>query len=149
MEENGVKSAVINLGGNILCVGGLPGGRPFKIGLQKPYATHTETVAALKITGMSVVSSGVYERHFIQDGINYHHILDPRTGYPYENGLVQVSIISPRSIDGDGLSTTCFALGLEKGRELIESMEGIYGVFITQDGGLHYTDGAEDFLYNE
>ncbi len=149
LEENGVKSAVINLGGNILCVGGLPGGRPFKIGLQKPYATHTETVAALKITGMSVVSSGVYERHFIQDGINYHHILDPRTGYPYENGLVQVSIISPRSIDGDGLSTTCFALGLEKGRELIESMEGIYGVFITQDGGLHYTDGAEDFLYNE
>ena len=81
--------------------------------------------------------------------VNYHHILDPRTGYPYENGLVQVSIISPRSIDGDGLSTTCFALGLEKGRELIESMEGIYGVFITQDGGLHYTDGAEDFLYNE
>ena len=149
LEENGVKSAVINLGGNILCVGGLPGGRPFKIGLQKPYATHTETVAALKITGMSVVSSGVYERHFIQDGINYHHILDPRTGYPYENGLVQVSIISPRSIDGDGLSTTCFALGLEKGRELIESMEGIYGVFITQDGGLHYTDGAEHFLYNE
>ena len=58
LEENGVKSAVINLGGNILCVGGLPGGRPFKIGLQKPYATHTETVAALKITGMSVVSSG-------------------------------------------------------------------------------------------
>lgn len=147
LEENGVKSAIINLGGNVLCVGGLPDGKPFKIGLQKPYATHTETVAALKITGMSVVSSGVYERHFVQNGVNYHHILNPRTGYPYENGLVQVSIISPLSVDGDGLSTTCFALGLQKGMKLLESMDGIYGVFLTDDGTLHYTDGAQNFLY--
>lgn len=148
LEEKGVESAVINLGGNVLCVGGLPDGKPFKIGLQKPYATHTETVAALKITGMSVVSSGVYERHFVQDGVNYHHILNPRTGYPYENGLVQVSIISPKSVDGDGLSTACFALGLEKGMKLIESMDGIYGIFLTEDGKLHYTAGAQDFLSN-
>lgn len=146
LEEKGVKSAIINLGGNVLCVGGRPDGKPFKIGLQKPYATHTETVAALNITGMSVVSSGVYERHFVQDGVNYHHILNPRTGYPYENGLVQVSIISPESVDGDGLSTSCFALGLDKGMKLIESMKGIYGIFLTDDGKLHYTTGAEDFL---
>ena len=87
LEENGVKSAVINLGGNVLCVGKRPDGAPFKIGLQRPYATHTETVAALKIDDMSVVSSGVYERHFVENGVNYHHILDPATGYPYENGL--------------------------------------------------------------
>ena len=146
LESEGVGSAVINLGGNILCVGGRPDGKPFKIGLQKPYATHTETVASLEITGMSVVSSGVYERHFIKDGVNYHHILNPSTGYPYENGLEQVSIISSESVDGDGLSTTCFALGLEKGMALIESMDGIYGVFITNDGELHYTCGARDFL---
>lgn len=146
LQSEGVGSAVINLGGNVLCVGGRPDGKPFKIGLQKPYATHTETVAALEITGMSVVSSGVYERHFIQDGVNYHHILNPATGYPYENGLEQVSIISPKSVDGDGLSTTCFALGLERGMELIESMDDIYGVFITDDGELHYTKGARDFL---
>lgn len=69
-------------------------------------ADRTETVAALDINDLSVVSSGVYERHFIQDGVNYHHILDPRTGYPYENGLIQVTIISKESVDGDGLSTT-------------------------------------------
>lgn len=147
LEENGVKSAVINLGGNVLCVGKRPDGSPFKIGLQRPYATHTETVAALKIDDMSVVSSGVYERHFVENGVNYHHILDPATGYPYENGLTQVSIISPRSVDGDGLSTTCFALGLEEGTRLIESMDQIYGIFLTEDGELHYTRGAEDFLY--
>lgn len=147
LEKNGIKSAIINLGGNILCVGGLPDGKPFKIGLQKPYATHSETVAALKINGMSVVSSGVYERHFVEDGVNYHHILNPGTGYPYENGLVQVSIISPLSVDGDGLSTACFALGLDQGMKLIESMNGIYGVFLTEDGKLHYTKGAQDFLY--
>lgn len=147
LEDKGVKSAVINLGGNVLCVGERPDGQPFKIGLQKPYATHTETVATLKIVDMSVVSSGVYERHFVEDGVNYHHILDPRTGYPYENGLVQVSIISPMSVDGDGLSTTCFALGLEDGTRLIESMDQIYGIFLTEDGQLHFTEGAEDFLY--
>lgn len=72
-------------------------------------------MAALNIRDMSVVSSGVYERHFVKDGVNYHHILNPRTGFPYENGLVQVSIISKESVDGDGLSTTCFALGLDRG----------------------------------
>ena len=147
LEDKGVESAVINLGGNVLCVGERPDGTPFKIGLQRPYATHTETVAALKIDGMSVVSSGVYERHFMEKGVNYHHILDPSTGYPYENGLTQVSIISPRSVDGDGLSTACFALGLEEGTRLIESMDQIYGIFLTDDGELHYTRGAEDFLY--
>lgn len=146
LMEKGVGSAVINLGGNVLCIGRKPDGSPFKIGLQKPYATHTETVAALDISDMSVVSSGVYERHFVQDGVNYHHILNPSTGYPYDNGLVQVSIISERSVDGDGLSTTCFALGLEEGMKLIESLDNVYGVFLTEDGQLHYTEGAMDFL---
>ena len=145
LEENGVKSAVINLGGNVLCVGKRPDGAPFKIGLQRPYATHTETVAALKIDDMSVVSSGVYERHFVENGVNYHHILDPATGYPYENGLTQVSIISPRSVDGDGLSTTCFALGLEEGTRLIESMDQIYGIFSYGRQGTPLHQGGRGF----
>ncbi len=146
LEENGVTSAVINLGGNVLCLGERPDGQPFKIGLQRPFADRSEPVAALNIRDMSVVSSGVYERHFVKDGVNYHHILNPKTGYPYENGLVQVSIISEESVDGDGLSTSCFALGLEKGMALLDSMEGVYGIFITEDGQLHYSEGAADFL---
>ena len=144
--ENGVKSAIINLGGNILCVGSKPDGTAFKIGVQKPFKDRNETVASLEIRDYSVVSSGIYERYFEQDGISYHHILNPNTGYPYENDLISVTIISPYSVDGDGLSTSCFALGLEKGMELINSLDDIYAIFITDDYNLHYSNGAEDFI---
>lgn len=144
--EQGVKSAIINLGGNVLCVGQRPDGTPFKIGLQKPYADRNETIETLNINDMSVVSSGVYERHFEKDGVNYHHILNPGDGYPYDNGLVSVTILSELSADGDGLSTTCFSLGLKKGMELLDSTDGVYGVFITEDGEVHYSQGAREFL---
>ena len=144
--EEGVRSAIINLGGNVLCVGARPDETPFRIGIQRPFAERNEVAGALDIEDMSVVSSGVYERHFIQDGVNYHHLLNPRTGYPYENGLVQVTIISRDSVDGDGLSTTCFALGIEEGSELLESLEDTYGIFMTEDGETYYTEGAEQFL---
>lgn len=144
--EKGVKSAVINLGGNVLCVGEKPDGEAFKIGLQKPYADRNETIEILDIRDLSVVSSGVYERHFEKDGVNYHHLLDPKSGYPYDNGLVSVTILSDLSVDGDGLSTTLFSLGLEKGIELANSLEDVYAVFITKDGDVHYSEGAEQFL---
>ena len=137
---------MLNLGGNVLCVGARPDETPFRIGIQRPFAERNEVAGALDIEDMSVVSSGVYERHFIQDGVNYHHLLNPRTGYPYENGLVQVTIISRDSVDGDGLSTTCFALGIEEGSELLESLEDTYGIFMTEDGETYYTEGAEQFL---
>ena len=146
LMKQGVNSAIINLGGNVLCIGKKPDGTPFKIGLQKPYADRNETIETLNIEDMSVVSSGVYERHFVKDGVNYHHILNPRDGYPYENGLVSVTILSKLSVDGDALSTTCFSMGLEKGMELLNSMDDVYGVFITDDDKVHYTDGARDFL---
>ena len=75
---------------------------------------------AVSVTDQTVVSSGVYERYFEVDGKRYHHILDTATGYPYDNGLLGVSIITDESVDGDGLSTTCFALGLADGMALVE-----------------------------
>ena len=141
--KKGVKSAIINLGGNVLCIGSKPDGTPFKIGIQKPFADRNETEAVMDITGKSVVSSGIYERCFKQDGKLYHHILNPRTGYPYDNGLISVTIISDQSVDGDALSTTCFALGLENGLKLAEK-KGMQAVFITEDYELHYTDGFRD-----
>ena len=143
---HGVESAIINLGGNVLCIGEKPDGTPFKIGLQKPFEGRNEIISNLSINDMSVVSSGVYERHFVVDGENYHHLLNPATGYPYDNGLIAVTIVSPRSVDGDALSTTCFSLGLEKGLELINSMDGIYGYFITDDYEIHYSDGAQKLV---
>lgn len=143
LVKKGVKSAIINLGGNVLCIGSKPDGTPFKVGIQKPFADRNETEAVMDITGKSVVSSGIYERCFKQNGKLYHHILNPKTGYPYDNSLVSVTIISDQSVDGDALSTTCFALGLDKGLKFAEK-KGVQAVFITEDYKLHYTDGFRD-----
>ncbi len=143
LVKKGVNSAIINLGGNVLCIGSKPDGTPFKVGIQKPFADRNETEAVMDITEKSVVSSGIYERCFKQGGKLYHHILNPQTGYPYDNGLISVTIISDQSVDGDALSTTCFALGLEDGLKFAEK-KGVQAVFITEDYELHYTDGFQD-----
>lgn len=146
LVEAGVRSALINLGGNVLCVGERTDGSPFQVGLQKPFAAYRETFETVRVSDMSVVVSGVYERHFIIDGKNYHHILNPATGYPYDNGLVSVAILSEDSVDGDGLSTTCFSLGLDGGLKLADSLDGVYAVFITGDYEVYYSEGTEAFL---
>ena len=149
LESKGIKSAIIDLGGNVVCIGGRPDGSPFRVGIQRPFADRNETVAMIEITDQSVVSSGVYERYFEKDGKLYHHILNPKDGYPYENGLLSVTIVSDRSVDGDGLSTSCFALGLEAGMELVESIPDVHAVFITEDGTLHFSEGFEEELHLE
>ena len=84
---------------------------------KKPFGKEKETMAIVELRDRSLVSSGSYERCFEQDGVLYHHILDPATGYPADTGLSGVTILSSSSMEGDALSTTCFLLGLEKGRE--------------------------------
>ncbi len=144
--DNGVQSAMINLGGNVLCVGSKPDGTPYHVGIQKPFADRNETIAVMDIEDLSVVSSGVYERYFVAEGKHYHHILSPKTGYSYDNDLVSVTIISNKSTDGDGLSTSCFALGLEKGLDLIASLPNTYAIFITSDYAIHYSEGFEEAI---
>lgn len=138
---NGVTSGWINLGGNVLTIGSRPDNAPFTIGIQMPFSGDNSTIASLQITDKTVVSSGIYERYFMADDILYHHILDTRTGYPYDNDLLGVTIITDYSADGDGLSTTCFSLGLEKGMELIESLPDTEAVFITSDYVMHQSSG--------
>ena len=142
LESEGVEHALINLGGNMLALGGRYDGSPFRIGLQEPFADTGSVLDVLDVTDQSVVSSGNYERYFEKDGVIYHHILDPDTGYPIQNNLDQVTIISDASVDGDALSTTCYALGLEKGMELIQSLDDVEAVFVTHDGEIHTTDDS-------
>ena len=146
--ENGVTSALINLGGNILCVGNKPDDTAFNIGVKKPFSESGESLVTLKITDKSVVSSGTYERCFTKDGQFYHHILDPKTGYPYNNQLTSVTIISDSSVQGDCLSTTCFALGLDEGLKLVESLDGIEAIFVTSDNQIHYSSGVSKYIVN-
>lgn len=134
LEEQGVKSAIINLGGNVLTIGMKPDGTSFHIGIQKPFGDGNSTITSVIADDSSVVTSGSYERYFkTEDGIICHHILDTKTGYPCETGLLGVTILSDKSVDGDALSTACFALGIEKGRALIESIDGVEALFVTED----------------
>ena len=146
--EKNINNAVINLGGNVLCVGGKKNNASFNIGIKKPFTQSEETLMTVKLNNKSAVSSGTYERYFNEDSNFYHHILNPTTGYPYNNGLTQVTIISDQSIDGDCLSTTCFVLGLEKGLELIETLENTEAVFVMADGDIIYSSGMQDYINN-
>ena len=136
-----ISSACINLGGNVVTIGDKPDGSPFRIGIQEPFAAEGTPITVVALSDASLVSSGVYERYFYQDDVLYHHILDPATGYPVENNLAGVTILSPGSVEGDALSTTCYCLGLSDGMKLIESLEGVEAVFITKDNTLHYSSG--------
>lgn len=148
--DNGVEHAIINLGGNVLLVGDKPEGSKFSIGVQDPDSARGAYVGIVKISDESLVTSGDYERYFIQDGVRYHHILDPFTGFPADNELRQVTIISPQSIDGDALSTTTFLMGLENGMELIEQIPDIEAIFVTKDKKIYLTSGLKDkFEFDE
>lgn len=140
LVSQGVKSGLINLGGNILCIGSKPDGRNFTIGIKQPFSEAAEILGTVSICDKSIVSSGIYERCFTLDNKLYHHLLDTTTGYPLENELISVTIISPLSLDGDALSTTCFALGLKDGMEYLEKLEDVDAIFVDKDGALHYTD---------
>lgn len=133
LSEKGVTSAIINLGGNVLLVGGKTDGTSYTIGIQKPFEETGTALGAVDIKDCSLVSSGVYERYFTTDGKLYHHILDTSTGYPIENGLYGVTIISEQSVDGDALSTTIFALGLEEGIRLVERLDNTEAIFVTNE----------------
>lgn len=143
LRKRGVEHAIINLGGNILTVGNNINGNLWKIGIQDPYHPRNDYVGIVEVKDKTVVTSGIYERYFEQDGKRYHHILEPKTGYPADNGLAGVSIITDHSIDGDGLSTSTFILGLDKGMELIESLSGVEAIFITTDKKIYMSKGLK------
>lgn len=137
--SEGVTSALINLGGNVLCVGSKPDNSAFTIGIQEPFATTGTPITTVSARDSSVVSSGVYERYYEYEDRLYHHILDTTTGYPVDNDLLAVSILSENSTDGDALSTICLTLGYEKAFELVDSLEDIEAIFITTDYEMHTT----------
>lgn len=141
--SNNVNSAIINLGGNILLIGEKPDKELFNIGITKPFTTTGENIASVQTSNMSVVTSGIYERYFEQNSTIYHHIIDPSTGYPVQNNLYSVTIISDSSTIADILSTSAFVLGEDKGMELINKTDDVYAVFITSDFKIILSDGLK------
>ena len=119
LKAKGCSSALINLGGNVSVLGEKPDGSPFVVGIQKPFSDRGTVLTTVNAANDSVISSGVYERYFRKNGKLYHHILDPKTGYPADTGLNQATIIGADDVLGDALSTICVLLGRDKAEELI------------------------------
>lgn len=144
LMEKGVEHAIINLGGNITTIGGNLKDEPWKIGIQDPFNPRGDFLGIVNVKDKTVVTSGTYERYFEKDGKKYHHILDPQNGYPIENGLTSVSIITGSSINADALSTTSMLLGLNDGMKMIESLDDVEAIFVTDDKKIYTSSGLKD-----
>lgn len=142
--NNKISSAIINLGGNVYAIGKNPNGKDWNVGIQNPLSTRGEYLGTISVADKSIVTSGNYERFFIKDGVRYHHIFDPKTGYPAEQGLISTTIVSDKSIDGDALSTSTYIMGLDKGLKLVESIKGVEAIFVTKDKKVYITPGLKD-----
>lgn len=129
--EKGVKSGILNLGGNVITIGSKPDGSDFKIGIQRPFSEDGTIATTVFANNSSVVTSGIYERYFEIEKEIYHHIIDTNTGYPTKNNLQSVTILSGSSLEGDALSTACMVLGYENALNLIRSIDGVEAIFIT------------------
>lgn len=144
--EEGVTSAIIDLGGNVFVMGGSPtrDGEIWNIGIQDPQGSRGESIGSTKQSDVSIVTSGIYERFLEVDGDIYHHLMNPKTGYPFDNDIIGISIISDKSADGDALSTLIFGLGLEEGLVYVNNREDVEAVFITKNQDIYVSDGLKD-----
>ncbi len=141
--EKGFTKGIINLGGNVLTFGSKAPETPWRIGVQDPVDSRGHYIATLDTGETAVVTSGIYERYFEKDGKRYHHILDPDSGYPVENDLLSITIVTARGITADAYSTVAFSAGLEKGMKLLESIVDMEGIFITKDKMIYITTGLK------
>lgn len=144
MEKKGVTAGIVNLGGNIICIGSKTAEKPFNIGIETPFSDRSEIIGSIEVSDKTLVTSGVYERMFEIDGRIYHHILDTKTGYSAESNLNSVTLIADKgkSMDCDALSTICLMKGYREARKLIESIGDIEAVFVLKNGDIKTTTGA-------
>ena len=146
LRKNGVTSAIISLGGNIVCIGKKGSGekaKPFRIGIEKPYSEQSQILGTVEAADQTVVTSGVYQRYFEAGGIRYHHILDATTGYPAQSDIAGVTLKAAdgRSADCDALATIFLIMGEEKALRAVNEMEGVEAFIITTDGRQISTEG--------
>ena len=143
LREAGVRHALLNFGGNVVTVGTRPDGNPWTIGLQTPGGERQKAFwAFVPSADGTLVTSGVYERSFMKDGVLYHHILDPRTGWPVQNDILTVTAIAKDSLLADAITTALFVLGPDPGFQLA-SHYGVQCVYLRRGGKVSYTPGLD------
>lgn len=145
-QDCGVTSGLVNLGGNVQALGCKTDGSKWRVAIQSPDDTE-EYLGILEIEDQAVITSGGYERYFEEDGVTYHHIIDPATGYPADSGLISVTIVSDDGTLADGLSTSLFIMGEEKAAQFWrENSDEFEAIMETSDGKLYVTEGIADSL---
>ncbi len=139
IDRESVKGGILNAGSSILAFGTKPDGDVFRVGLRDPRGSQEDLIGILELTDISISTSGDYEKYFEEDGKRYHHILDARTGYPADSGLMQVTVISEDSTLCDALSTAGFILGLEEGMKLMDEYS-VMAIFVDNQRNVYYND---------
>lgn len=149
LEENGVDSALISLGGNVRAVGSKPDGTDWNVAITDP-DDNSKQVGTLAVSGKAVVTSGGYQRYFEENGQIYHHIIDTETGYPAKSGLKSVTVVSEDDTLADALSTALFVMGLEKSGRLYSEKSTLFGaVFVTDKNEVYITENLKNSFSSE
>ena len=145
LKERQVPAAIIALGGNIVAYGQKPDGSKWLIAVRKPFGEQSDRSGILKTDEASIVSSGKYERQFVENGVLYHHILNPNTGMPVGSDIDGATILSERSMDGDALSTIVLLVGSQRAASILDAARGFIGAVLVLDSGEILTLGEVDF----
>ena len=149
-REYGITSGMVSLGGNVQTLGTRPDGKDWNIGIQNPDGRQGSLLAALPVENKAVITSGGYERYFEEDGNTYIHILNPKTGYPADSGLVSVSIISENGMLADALSTSLYLMGEEKAAEYWRTHADAFDMILEdKDGTLYVTEGLSQEIQTD
>ena len=144
LKDNGIKSAVMSLGGNVRVIGTKPDGAEWTVAIADP-DDNSSNIGVLKVCDTAVITSGGYQRFFEKDGKIYHHIIDPKTGYPAQSGLKSVTVVSDDDILADALSTALFVKGLDASSKFYKQNSGLFeAIFVTEDNKIFITPKLED-----
>ena len=146
LKSRGIESACLNLGGNVQVLGNKQNGDPWRIAIRDP-EKEDKYLGVLHLTDTAAITSGGYERYFEENGKTYHHIIDPKTGYPAENGLISVTIVTPDGTLADMLSTALFILGTDRAIRYCEEHRGEFdAILYTDDRKMYATAGLREIL---
>nr|WP_243106058.1 FAD:protein FMN transferase [Butyricicoccus sp. OF13-6] len=142
--DNGVTSGIVSLGGNVQVLGCKPDGSKWRVAVQDPN-DEGENFAVVEIADEAVITSGGYQRYFEEDGATYHHIIDPRTGYPADSGVISSTIISHDGTLADGLSTSLFIMGVDDALDYWRAHSDEFdAILMDENGAVYVTDGIAD-----
>ncbi|WP_083378596.1 FAD:protein FMN transferase [Enterococcus timonensis] len=149
LKNSGVTCAIVDLGGNVYVLGNSSRSTAeekidWTVGIQDPNQARNVILGQLPESNKSLVTSGIYERYLKVDGKTYHHLFDPKTGYPFDNDIAGVTIVTEKSVDGDGLSTAVFSMGVKNGLAYVETLDDVDAIFVTTEGKVFVTSGIEE-----